>query len=119
MMKLLLLICLIALPVSAETQADRVDAIARQLMCPVCAGQSVAESNAQLARDMREIIKRKVSEGVSDEEIISWFRTKYGDGILAEPPLKGFNLVVWLFPITAAAIGVLFAVVYIRRNLKG
>ena len=88
-------------------------------MCPVCAGQSVAESNSELARDMRKLIKKKIAKGKTDEEIILWFRGKYGDTILAKPPLKGFNLVVWLLPFAAVATGVAFAVFYIRKNTRG
>lgn len=110
-----LLLC--APPASART-VDRADAIAKRLMCPVCEGQSVAESNSDLARDMRKLIVRKIESGQSDEEIIAWFRGKYGDTILAEPPLKGFNLVVWLLPFVALTAGIVFAGGFIKRRIK-
>ncbi len=109
---------LLATPAFAETVTERTDAIARQLMCPVCAGQSVAESNSDLARDMRKIIKKKIRNGESDEEIILWFQSKYGDTILAEPPMKGFSLVAWLLPLAAVITGVVFATLFVRRNTK-
>ncbi len=113
-----LLLFFFALSAAAQTLTDRTDAIARRLMCPVCAGQSVAESNSDLARDMRKLIRKKIEGGQSDDEIISWFQSKYGDTILAEPPIRGFNLVVWLLPIVAVVTGTVFATVYIRRNTK-
>ncbi|QMU56102.1 MAG: cytochrome c-type biogenesis protein CcmH [Candidatus Mycalebacterium zealandia] len=103
---------------STETVLDRTDTIARQLMCPVCAGQSVAESNSDLARDMRKIIRKKIENGETDEEIILWFQGKYGDTILAEPPLKGFSLVAWFLPVIAAIAGGMVAVLYIRKNAR-
>ena len=54
-------------------------------MCPVCEGQSVAESNAQLARDMRAVIKTKLLEGNTKEEIMDYFVSSYGETILASP----------------------------------
>ncbi len=87
-------------------------------MCPVCAGQSVAESNSDLARDMRKIIRKKIENGETDEEIILWFQGKYGDTILAEPPLKGFSLVAWFLPVIAAIAGGMVAVLYIRKNAR-
>lgn len=114
----LVFLFLCALLATAQTVTDRTDAIAKQLMCPVCAGQSVAESNSDLARDMRKLIRRKIESGQSDGEIISFFRGKYGDTILAEPPMRGFNLVVWLLPLAATVAGVVFATVYIRKNTR-
>ena len=106
-------------PSFAQTSTNREDAIAKQLMCRVCAGQSVAESDSQLARDIRAEIKRRIKEGKSDEEIIFALRKSFGDGILAEPPFSGFNLIVWLLPLLAAVTGAAFAADYIRRHRRG
>ncbi len=114
MLPLLLFLCISS--AAAQTLTDRTDAIAKQLMCPVCAGQSVAESNSDLARDMRKLIRTKIENGQSDKEIISWFRGKYGDTILAEPPMEGFNLVVWLLPFAVVVAGVVFGVGYVRSE---
>lgn len=109
----------LCLPALAQTNTEREDAIARQLMCPTCAGQTVAESNSEIARDIRRDIKKRIQEGKSDEEIILALRESYGDGILAEPPFGGFNLFVWLIPLIAALTGAAFAADYIRRNMRG
>ena len=74
-------------------------------MCPVCEGQSVAESNAQLARDMRAVIKTKLLEGNTKEEIMDYFVSSYGETILASPPPKGFSVILWLLPILSVLIG--------------
>ena len=103
---------------TAQTNINREDAIAKQLMCRVCAGQSVAESNSEIARDIRREIKRQIQKGKSDEEIILALRESFGDGILAEPPFSGFNLIVWLLPLAAALAGAAFAADYIRRNMR-
>ncbi len=95
----------IAFHVDADTLEDQIADISGELMCPVCEGQSVAESNAQLARDMRAVIKTKLLEGNSREEIIDYFVSSYGETILASPPPKGFSAILWLLPILSVLIG--------------
>ncbi|MXZ13532.1 MAG: cytochrome c-type biogenesis protein CcmH [Candidatus Dadabacteria bacterium] len=95
----------IAFNVNADTLEDQIADISGELMCPVCEGQSVAESNAQLARDMRAVIKTKLLEGNSREEIIDYFVASYGETILASPPPRGFSAILWLLPILSVLIG--------------
>lgn len=79
--------------------------IANELMCPVCQGQSVAESNSELAKDMRRTIRQKLEEGKTREEIIGYFIERYGESILGAPPMKGFNLLLWTLPALALVLG--------------
>ena len=102
---LFLSLTLIAFHVDADTLEDQVADISGELMCPVCEGQSVAESNAQLARDMRAIIKTKLLEGNTKEEIMDYFISSYGETILASPPPRGFSAILWLLPILSVLIG--------------
>ena len=102
---LFLSLTLIAFHVDADTLEDQVADISGELMCPVCEGQSVAESNAQLARDMRAIIKTKLLEGNTKEEIIDYFISSYGETILASPPPRGFSAILWLLPVLSVLIG--------------
>jgi len=95
----------IALSVDADTLEDQIAEISGELMCPVCEGQSVAESNAQLARDMRAVIKTKLREGKTKEEIIDYFVSSYGETILASPPPRGFSTILWLLPVLSVLIG--------------
>lgn len=96
---------LVAFQVNADTLEDQIADISGELMCPVCEGQSVAESNAQLARDMRAIIKTKLLEGNTKEEIIDYFISSYGETILASPPPRGFSVILWLLPVLSVLIG--------------
>jgi len=77
---------------------DEVREISGLLMCPVCQGQSVSESNSQLAEDMRNSIRSQLKEGKSREQILSYFKSRYGESILASPPPKGINWLIWLLP---------------------
>ena len=99
----------------AQTLDDRIYAVARQLMCPVCAGQTVAESDAAVAREMRAIIRQKLLAGETPDQILRYFVTEFGDGVLAEPPRRGFSLVLYLGPMLALSLGFVIAAVAIRR----
>lgn len=99
------LVLLVAFQASADTLEDQIAEISGELMCPVCEGQSVAESNAQLARDMRAVIKAKLLEGRSKEEIVDYFVSSYGETILASPPPRGFSVILWLLPVLSVLIG--------------
>lgn len=101
----------------ADALYDRQSRIADQLDCPVCQGQSVKESNAPLAQQMRALINEKIDDGASDDEIFDFFEARYGVGILRDPPKQGLALGVWLGPIIAAAAGILaVGVVLLRRR---
>jgi len=101
---------------AAPTIDDQVYAIARDLMCPVCAGQTVAESNSQLAEQMRAEIRRRLLAGQSREEIIAYFVGQFGEGALAAPPPRGSALVLWLSLPVALLAGALILRGYLRRG---
>ena len=90
--------------------------VSNELMCPVCQGQTVAESNSELALSMREVIKNKLNKGESKEEILSYFVNLYGESILSKPPIKGINIFLWLVPPIILVISIFFWVIRVRRN---
>src|SRR5690606_3666661 len=96
---------------------SRVFEIARQLRCPVCVSESVADSNAQLAVQMREMIQQQLEEGRSEAQIYSYFTNRYGDWIMLDPPKRGIRLLVWLLPVLAGVLGGTVVVVLVRRWL--
>lgn len=95
----------------------RVFEIGRQLRCPVCVSESVADSNAQLAQQMRQLIQQQLEEGRSEAEIFSYFTNRYGDWILLDPPKRGIHLVVWLLPVLAGLTGLAIVMLLVRRWL--
>ena len=99
-----------------ETQAERVDHITSELRCVVCQGLSVKDSPAQSARQMRDIVVRRVAEGRTDEQIRDEFRTNYGDWIVLAPPLGSWAGLVWLVPVAALLIGVTLAWRWLRTK---
>tara|TARA_B100001750_G_scaffold235744_1_gene238665 strand:+ start:941 stop:1315 length:375 start_codon:yes stop_codon:yes gene_type:complete len=95
---------------------DQVYQVSNELMCPVCQGQTVAESNSELAISMRKVIENKVNQGESKEKILEYFVNQYGDNILAKPPLKGFNLFLWIIPPFILLLSILLWILRVRAS---
>ncbi|HYM70395.1 MAG TPA: cytochrome c-type biogenesis protein CcmH [bacterium] len=104
---------------AAATLDDRVYAVARQLLCPVCQGQTVAESDAAVAREMRTIIRQKLEAGETPDLILRYFVGQFGESVLAEPPRRGVSWLLYLGPFAALAAGFALAAVTIRRWAGG
>jgi len=101
---------------AAKSIDDQVKEISYLLMCPVCQGQSVGESNSNLAHDMRDIIRKQLEEGKSKEEILAYFVNSYGESILASPPPKGINWLLWLLPGVAIVFGGLGIILFLYKS---
>jgi cytochrome c-type biogenesis protein CcmH len=112
----LVLLALLALPavVHADALDDGVRRIALQLQCPVCEGETVADSPSGLAADMRSVIRTKLAAGEPDQQILDEFVASYGDGILTEPPKRGISLGVWVGPLVGVALGALLVIALLR-----
>jgi len=90
-----------------------------ELMCPVCPGETIYQSQVQIARDMRTLVQQKVQAGESDAQIKQYFVNRYGIGILASPPTKGSTLWAWILPpagLAAAAVGLLLIMRAMRSS---
>lgn len=90
---------------SAETRARN---IGRALRCVVCQNQSIEESDASLAEDMRRLVRARIAAGETDEEIISFMQTRYGDFVLLKPPVQTNTYILWFGPFLLAGGGLLW-----------
>jgi len=104
-----------AAQVSEDPLERRVLSVASHLRCTVCQNQPVSESDADLARDMRQIIREQLVAGKSEREIIDYFVARYGDFVLMKPPYEGPGTLVWVGPLVLFGLLALAAVVYLRR----
>lgn len=84
---------------------QRAHEVATQLQCPICNGESVADSPSGLASEMRSLIRQKLAQGESEQQVIQYFESRYGDTILESPPAQGFTLMIWLPPVLMVALG--------------
>ena len=80
--------------------------ISRNIRCMICQNQSIDESNASLAKDLRILIRNKIKEGSNDKEIYKFLTDRYGDFILLKPPLHLNTLVLWFLPFILLALGI-------------
>jgi len=102
------------------TQQDRVMAIARTLKCPVCSGESVAESDVDASKLIRTDIAQRLEQGQSASQIRSYYAGRYGEGILLTPSSSGVSSLVWIVPVIAlvASAAVLIGV-FRRWRVRG
>jgi cytochrome c-type biogenesis protein CcmH len=97
---------------SLEQQAQALD---RQLICPVCPGETIDQSRADLAKQMRVIVREKLAGGEPPDQILQFFVDRYGPSVLAEPPRGGFNLLAWVVPPLAVVGGLVVLWLVMRR----
>ena len=106
-------------PAADDPQLDkRVMELAENLRCLVCQNQTIADSPAQLATDLKKQIREKMKQGMSDRDIIDYMVARYGDFVLYRPPLKGTTMLLWFGPLLflAAGLAALFYRVTRRRK---
>ncbi len=97
-------------------KAARAVKLAEKLRCLVCQNQSIADSNAELANDLRGQIREQIAAGKSDDEIVSYMVNRYGDFVLYQPPLKATTLLLWAGPALLLVAGALVLARSLRRR---
>lgn len=123
MRRLPYLLLVLALPVLATQVSEdplerQVQEISMDLRCAVCQNQPVAESNSDLARDMRALIREQLQAGKSREEIMNYFVERYGDYILLNPPQRGAGTVVWLAPVVILLLVGISGYLFLRHRVR-
>ena len=90
-------------------QEARAKALMESLRCLVCQGQSIADSDAEMAGDMRALVRQRVAAGEKPEAIRAWLVQRYGDYVTYDPPWSWLTAPLWLTPLVLLAIGLLIA----------
>lgn len=99
-------VTLVLLVATNETPDDRVERIGSAIKCPVCQGEAIADSPAQMATDMMALVEERVAQGATDEQIIDELLGSFSGAVLLDPPVSGATLLLWLAPIAALVAGV-------------
>jgi cytochrome c-type biogenesis protein CcmH len=116
---------LLALPAFAADPSEmlkdpalekRAHALGKELRCLVCQSESIEDSNADLAKDLRIIVREQIDKGASDDQVKKFVVDRYGDYVLLNPPFKGATLVLWLGPFGLLAVAVAAAWAFFRRR---
>ena len=92
--------------------------ISKNIRCMICQNQSIDESSAPLAKDLRILIRNKITEGSSDKEIYKFLTDRYGDFILLKPPIKLSTLALWMLPFIFLLIGILIVFWHNKKSKK-
>lgn len=120
-MLMLLLGLLLATPVYAADPAEleaREGRLATQLRCVVCQNQTVAESNAPLAADMRSEIRKQLENGRSDQQVIDFFEQRYGSFVHYRPPVRPATWLLWSAPFLFGLCGLILLLRLLRRRSR-
>jgi cytochrome c-type biogenesis protein CcmH len=98
-------------------QEARFKALSGELRCLVCQNQSIADSNADLAQDLRREVYEMIKAGRGDAEIVDFLVARYGDFVLYRPPVKATTVALWVGPFVLIAIGLFFLLRFIRARV--
>ena len=115
----LLLVLLFALPAFSQekpTLERRVNDLAHELRCLVCQNQTIADSNAPLAQDLRNQIREQLQDGKSEREVIDFMVARYGDFVLYRPPFKAATVALWTGPFVLHLLGAWLLVRRVRKK---
>lgn len=97
-------------------QEARAKALMETLRCLVCQGQSIADSDADMAGDMRALVRRRIAAGETPDQVRAWLIARYGDYVSFDPPLSAVTVPLWLTPLALLAIGAWIARASFRRR---
>ena len=114
-----ILLFLVMLPALAQESREfekRVTALANELRCLVCQNQTLADSNAPLAVDLRNEIREQLKSGKSERDVMDFMVARYGDFVLYRPPVKATTLALWLGPFVLVLLGLWILVRRLRRR---
>lgn len=120
-----ILALVLAGPVAALNPSERLDdpaleerarALSKELRCLVCQNQSIDESDAELAQDLRVLVRERLVEGDTDEEVLAFLTDRYGAFVRLTPPFAASTIALWTLPFVVAALALAASFVYLRRR---
>lgn len=94
----------------------RARAISEHLRCLVCQNETIDDSHADLAHDLRVLVRERLTAGDNDSQVIAFITARYGDFVLLKPPVKGATLVLWYGPLAILLLGGVGTVIWFRRR---
>ena len=101
---------------SDKLQEQQFHELTNELRCPKCQNQSIADSNAPIAEDLRREVHKMVLDGADNQTVIDFMLDRYGDFVLYTPRFEGKNLILWLGPLVLLLIGLMVLVVVVRGH---
>jgi len=99
-----------------EQMEEDYNVLVKELRCTVCQNQNLADSNAELAQDMRILVYKKLKEGNSKDQIVEFLVKRYGDFVIYRPPVKATTFLLWVGPLLFVLVAALIVFLNIRRQ---
>ena len=97
---------------------QRARVISKELRCLVCQNQSIDDSDAPLARDLRLLVRERLQTGEKNEEVIAFIVDRYGDFVLLRPPVKASTIALWISPVALLLLGFFLLLTWFRKHKK-
>lgn len=125
--RMMLLALLVAAPVWAvqpdevlddPVLEERARGLSQELRCPVCRNENIDESNADIARDLRILVRERLVAGDTDTQVLDYMVARYGEFVLLRPPVHGGNLLLWLAAPLMLLGGGIMALLFVRRSRR-
>ena len=104
--------------VTGVADQERFQSLTNELRCMVCQNQTIAESNAGLAVDLKKQVAKQINEGKTDDQILNFMEERYGEFVLYNPPVSLENSLLWLTPFVVLIIAVLILISALKRQNK-
>ena len=104
-------------PLADGAREAEAQALMRELRCLVCQGQSIADSDAEIAADMRALVRERIGRGEEPLDVRNYLIRRYGDWVTFSPPKRGTHLILWAAPVVLLAIGAALSLRLFRRKL--
>lgn len=92
--------------------------VERQLGCPICTNLPLNVCDNAICQQMKGVIRQKLSDGETPDQVVAYFVSRYGEGVLLTPPEHGFNLAVWYLPIAAVLLGAVVILGFVRASIR-
>lgn len=108
----------IVTPLADPAQESRAQALEQEIRCVVCENEPISQSTADIAEDMRKLVRERIAAGESDAEIRKFFSDRYGDFVLLRPGFNASTLALWLGPLLIGLIGVALAAGAFRKESR-
>ena len=97
---------------------ERAVKLDKTIICPVCPGETIDQSQVEIARQMRAIVRKMLAQGASNDEVIDFFVDRYGISIIGDPPKKGISLIAWIVPLVVLILGSLILLLIVKAMGK-
>ncbi len=105
-------------PLESEAQRERFQTLTQELRCPKCQNQNIADSDAPIAKDMRDEVHRMLRQGASDEQVVDSLVARFGEFVRYKPQLESRTILLWATPVIVVVVGLIVVTIVVVRSRR-